>query len=739
MVQQFQRYLPTAFDEGMTLLEKVNKVIITLNQIGKLSNDVLDQWNQVMDWVMADGMDAAISSKLDSMVTDGTLDKIINQDILSGKADTVTMNQAIADLTTFVNGQVTSLQNFVNGKGINLESFAIQTGETDDTARLQRAIDSLPNGGMIYVTKDISIGDLTISKNNVVLYLLNTTLKTTHLELQGNNCGIMGVNGVISGYLKVQKLTSDLTSGSSTLTFSTGHPFVVGDKIMSSYGLYNIVNGGTTPIQVTGTTATTVTVANNAIALVPSGAYVGTFQWQSTVLMSGSNTFVKDVSILNANGYPLEMINKTGKVENVVLDQCGLDVSRIADGVTAYLKNVYFGYSYDPAKQAMAVTNDAIVTLENCTFNHDNSDVDIYLFGNHTKTKIKAINCSFSGGRTNPHPAPYNTIEPSVISLSTVAGATIDTIELIGCTFSDYRQGVIHRPQIAEFNNTMYVGKIRIVDCKYIRSLIGFMVNAYCSNYKMINCVIDPQNAYNTDYELVSGWANCTLELYGCEIKNVSSNFNLNYFRLDRCKFKDNVKVNIEWNTVGYDNEFDNTPITSSPTYDGMRELRLYRSILKFTPNSNFTTYVSLGYNMTMEFVMGKGSLKGLFINNGGTMQYLLYLNAPNGFVNGLYGDDWMIPLNSQIYDPFSSEPTKIRNTTKYGTTILSGGVSQGATTANLAGVFDFAVGDYLNFVLDDGRVFTTKITALNGNTVTLGDAFPSPSSNGNGVCNFLF
>jgi hypothetical protein len=83
MVQQFQRYLPTAFDEGMTLLEKVNKIIIGLNQIGKLSNDVLDQWNQVMDWVMSDGLDASINEKIDSMLTDGTLATVINETLFN--------------------------------------------------------------------------------------------------------------------------------------------------------------------------------------------------------------------------------------------------------------------------------------------------------------------------------------------------------------------------------------------------------------------------------------------------------------------------------------------------------------------------------------------------------------------------------------------------------------------------------------------------------------------------------
>jgi hypothetical protein len=89
-VQHYESYLPFVFDDNLTLLEKVNKIIIYLNQIGKLSNNVLDQWNQVMEWVMADGLNGSVDEKLNAMVADGTLDTIINHNIfneLSTKVD----------------------------------------------------------------------------------------------------------------------------------------------------------------------------------------------------------------------------------------------------------------------------------------------------------------------------------------------------------------------------------------------------------------------------------------------------------------------------------------------------------------------------------------------------------------------------------------------------------------------------------------------------------------------------
>jgi hypothetical protein len=155
-VQTFQRYLPTAFDEGMTLLEKVNKIIITLNQIGKLSNDVLDQWNQVMDWVMADGLDASIDSKIDSMLQDGSLATIIGNAItdlgtqMTALQATVTQNKTdmeaeIATNKTTLETEMTNTINTVNALlyYATPEQYGAKgDGITDDTTAIQNCMNA---------------------------------------------------------------------------------------------------------------------------------------------------------------------------------------------------------------------------------------------------------------------------------------------------------------------------------------------------------------------------------------------------------------------------------------------------------------------------------------------------------------------------------------------------------------------------------------------------------------------
>ncbi|MCU7526710.1 MAG: hypothetical protein HF308_19735, partial [Ignavibacteria bacterium] len=107
IIQEYEHYLPTAFDESMTLIQKMNKIIKTLADIGQLSNDLVAQWNTVMEWVMNDGLTEDVNNKLDSMVTDGTLTSLISVEIL-GDVSKLTTNTklTIVDAVNEVNSSL---------------------------------------------------------------------------------------------------------------------------------------------------------------------------------------------------------------------------------------------------------------------------------------------------------------------------------------------------------------------------------------------------------------------------------------------------------------------------------------------------------------------------------------------------------------------------------------------------------------------------------------------------------
>jgi len=81
-IQKYERYLPTAFDESLTILQKLNKVIEFCQSLGAVTNDMIEQWNNIMKWVTEDGLSEAVQEKLTEWMNDGSLDNAINLSIL---------------------------------------------------------------------------------------------------------------------------------------------------------------------------------------------------------------------------------------------------------------------------------------------------------------------------------------------------------------------------------------------------------------------------------------------------------------------------------------------------------------------------------------------------------------------------------------------------------------------------------------------------------------------------------
>lgn len=129
IVQQYESYLPTAYSDELTLLQKVNMIIQKLAEIGQVTNDVITQWNTVMKWVMEDGLSIAVNEKLDTMATDGTLAHLLND---------VALKQ-------------------IKAGRINIEEYSnlcpkdVDGNVTNWDLALKEAHDLLPNGGEIII------------------------------------------------------------------------------------------------------------------------------------------------------------------------------------------------------------------------------------------------------------------------------------------------------------------------------------------------------------------------------------------------------------------------------------------------------------------------------------------------------------------------------------------------------------------------------------------------------------
>lgn len=179
-IQKYSRYLPTAFDESLTLLEKVNMLIETINNVVKRANDLTDfleeslhvqwelinqlkdDWEDMKEWLLNEGLEQAVSEKLTKWYNDGKLADIINNTVFNMKVDKKDMNTR----------QINALY-----PPDNLEPI-VKGGIVDNTERLQLISDYanehnvplfIPNGlyrvdGKVHLYTDTTFKGEIISK-----------------------------------------------------------------------------------------------------------------------------------------------------------------------------------------------------------------------------------------------------------------------------------------------------------------------------------------------------------------------------------------------------------------------------------------------------------------------------------------------------------------------------------------------------------------------------------------------
>lgn len=80
-LQSYERYLPTAFDDSMSYLEKMNKIIHHLNLLDEVNQEVVNAWNEFMKWITGNGLNDEIQKKLDELINNGQFYDLINTQI----------------------------------------------------------------------------------------------------------------------------------------------------------------------------------------------------------------------------------------------------------------------------------------------------------------------------------------------------------------------------------------------------------------------------------------------------------------------------------------------------------------------------------------------------------------------------------------------------------------------------------------------------------------------------------
>ena len=623
-------------------------------------------------------------------------------------------------------------------RGVNLDNFPRLETEVNDNGRLSRALDTMPNGGVLIVPVNIELKNVKISTNDLTILLLNATMKVDNVEFAGSRSGIVGIHGKVAGYLRIYKLAQATPAGSNVLVFDN-HDFTTEDRLYSSYGL---LNDDLSPVNITNVTVNTVTVAKDASEELPAGAYIGNCAWTTALKFTGQDNFIKDVTIEYAQGYALEFVGGTARVENVTIENNGLDILRIAEGAKVNFDSCYFGYVYDPAKQSFSIVDNGYVTVTNSTFNRNNSDVEFYLQGESTDTRIYARGCKFIATRVGDRPAKYGQTSWAVVNLNLDVDQNVDSIILDGCEFIDYSQGVIVQP--ADNKNRIFINEVIIKNSTAFCTPLGTYLYAQCKNIRFEDLIIDSDNKNSSENSFVIIGSDSKAEFNRCKIKNDRSTMIIDYSTLKDCTFENCVRLMLPSTTFAYRTELINTPVTGYPNWDGNAQLNMFDTIIQHNQiltNGDIADYVNVlpAGKGIIDFRLKNGTLSGYIYHNGSgvRMIYDIFLYSE---MKGLIGDDWFIPVNSKIKILSATSPTDMfKQVTESIATITSTSAPSGASSITLAGTYGFVVGDYINISLDNNQVHTTKITELSDNVVTLQTPLPSSTSSGKGVCAYRF
>ena len=340
-VQGYERYLPTAFNDSMTMLQKVNKVIEYLYQYSDVTIEMLTKWNEVYGWVMNQGLSEAVLDKLNEWMEDGTLEKVINEGIfvdLNKKIDTMINDVSKLQRETAESIGIIQGESFISltpynliGNGTSNDTTAFNNLESKNSGKFvdlggrTYAVDFLPEknyymngaflvGGQRYVSP---YGVMKVSDSNVFAGKdagKNTKLYSIFLQGRGYaNVGIGGeslqnnVDGWRNTVVGFQAMKDSVASaynvafGDSALEHTKGGPDSEGgldlgsrNTALGSYALrYNKIGIGNVGV---GRNSGHANETGNYNTAVGTNAYSGSIQ-------NGNNTNPKSAHFNNAFGY----------------------------------------------------------------------------------------------------------------------------------------------------------------------------------------------------------------------------------------------------------------------------------------------------------------------------------------------------------------------------------------------------------------------------------------------------
>jgi lysophospholipase L1-like esterase len=360
-IQRYKSYLPNAFDETLTILQKVNKVIKTLELLGEVSADVVAQWNEVMTWVMDEGLNDSIIDKINGMIADGSLATILNETIFN----TLNMELDAKSDLAYVESKFTSI---VSGspKGVYSSLNALQnaypsgnTGVyvTTDNGNWYywNTINNVWTSGGVYQGTVTPANSITSDKRSVLgewgqlITTQSVNIDSVNKKLIFPSSGYIGVqyrktNVPLSSLLNAQ-ISLDTPSGSVFIVFDTVSNTILTYELASSLSEQHlflgwIIWGGSGAIVLNGNFT-----FDGVTYLKPDS--VTTSRVKDQAITTAKRTPLGDLGTL-ITGYPVNIDTKT-KTLNFQGGYIGLGYRDVNINVSSTYANTSYNFNTDSA------------------------------------------------------------------------------------------------------------------------------------------------------------------------------------------------------------------------------------------------------------------------------------------------------------------------------------------------------------------------------------------------------
>jgi hypothetical protein len=197
-------------DQNANVMDKINSIIDYLNQVGKLTNDVVKDWNTVYQWVMNEGLTTDVNNKLEDMLAKGELTTII--DVLVSRIGDLTA-LTTTDKTTIVNAINSLKSDLTTAIGLKADQAALNaTNENvaSNAAQLADIVTNVKSKGAVGdgVHDDTTAIQAAMDQGNIVYLPAGTYKITQPLIVNHNSLTIYG-----AGREKTKIQTSGIFDG----------------------------------------------------------------------------------------------------------------------------------------------------------------------------------------------------------------------------------------------------------------------------------------------------------------------------------------------------------------------------------------------------------------------------------------------------------------------------------------------------------------------------------------------